>query len=407
MDATVLVVDDQEIVRRALATELEDAGFDVVEAGDGKDAWECFQQREPALVVTDVAMPRSDGLELLGRIRGESDVPVIVFTAYGTVDAAVSALKSGADEFVSSEQLEPEEIVELARRLCGGEEPSSELEQLQERLVGKSAEMEQARQRIAGVASLSTPVLIEAEDGSGRRTVARAIHDLGPLFEGEFKEYEATTFSANRRIPRSGTVYIRNIEELTERGQKALADLLVASAHKDLRVLVSSAMPFAHWATGHGFQPDLVQELARFTIRIPPLRERTADIADIVEDVMARAGQALGRERVRCSAAAVRFLASQSWPGNVAQLAGILERCIAYQPERVIGRDDVARLFREEQESVDRIRTEHRHLDRDEVIAALRDTGGNIARTAELLGRSRQAIYRIMAKHGIQLRKED
>ena len=132
MDATVLVVDDQEIVRRALATELEDAGFDVVEAGDGKDAWECFQQREPALVVTDVAMPRSDGLELLGRIRGESDVPVIVFTAYGTVDAAVSALKSGADEFVSSEQLEPEEIVELARRLCGGEEPSSELEQLQE-----------------------------------------------------------------------------------------------------------------------------------------------------------------------------------------------------------------------------------------------------------------------------------
>ncbi len=405
MNATVLVVDDQAAARRALAAELEDAGFDVVEACDGDDAWTRFQQQEPALVVTDMAMPRSDGLDLLGRIRSESDVPVIVFTAYGTVDTAVSALKLGANEFVSSAKLEADEIVDLARRMCRSPAQAAVIEQLRERLAGESAAMDQVRHRIAGVAPLRVPVLIEGEEGAGRRTVALGMHDLGPFFDGEFKEYDAPVFSANRRVPRTGSVYIRNIERLSPQGRKTLAEVMLASTREDLRVLVSSALPFAQWARGVDFLPDLVQELARFTIRIPPLRERAADIPAIADAISARFGRALGRGRVRCSAATTRFLASQPWPGNVAQLAGILERCIAYESSSTIGRAAVARLVLEDQESVDRIRTERRQLDRDEVIAALRDTGGNVAQTAELLGRSRQSIYRIMSKNGIRIQR--
>lgn len=406
MSATVLVVDDQVAARRALAAELEDAGFDVLEASDGDDAWTLFQQREPSLVVTDMAMPRSDGLDLLGRIRRESDVPVIVFTAYGTVDTAVSALKLGADEFLSSAKLEADEIVDLARRMCRSPASEAVTEQLKDCLAGESAEAAQVRQRIAGVAALRVPVLVEGEEGAGRRTVARAIHDLGPLFDGEFKEYDAPTFSENRRIPRTGSVYVRNIEQLLPQGRKALAEAVLASTREDMRVLVSSALPFAQWAQGMDFLPDLVHELARFTIRIPPLRERAADIPVIVDALTARFGRVLGRGRVRCSAAATRFLASQPWPGNIAQLAAILERCIAYESSGTIGREAVARLVLEDQESVDRIRTERRQLDRDEVIAALRNTGGNVAQTAELLGRSRQSIYRVMSKNGIRIQRQ-
>jgi DNA-binding NtrC family response regulator len=108
MPHTVLVVDDQARARRALAAELEDAGFQVLEAGDGEEAWDCFQNERPDLVITDMVMPRADGLELLSRVRSRSETPVLIFTAYGSVESAVSALKGGAQEFVVSPDVEVE-----------------------------------------------------------------------------------------------------------------------------------------------------------------------------------------------------------------------------------------------------------------------------------------------------------
>ncbi len=103
MAETILVVDDQPGARKVLAAELEDAGFQVVLAADGVEAWQQFRQASPDLVITDMVMPRSDGIDLLNRIRSHSEVPVLLFSAHGSVEAAVTALKSGADDFVSSE----------------------------------------------------------------------------------------------------------------------------------------------------------------------------------------------------------------------------------------------------------------------------------------------------------------
>ncbi len=111
MRGTVLVVDDQARPRRALAAELEDAGFTVVQAADGDEAWKQFCDRAPDAVVTDMVMPKRDGLDLLGKIRSRSDVPVILFTARGSVQTAASAFKAGADEFVSSPDVGVEELV--------------------------------------------------------------------------------------------------------------------------------------------------------------------------------------------------------------------------------------------------------------------------------------------------------
>ena len=113
MRGTVLVVDDHASARRALANELEDAGFEVVEAADGAEAWAIFRRGAPDVVITDLVMPRSDGLDLLSRIRSQSDVPVILFTARGSVASAASAFKGGADDFVASPDVDAEGLVAI------------------------------------------------------------------------------------------------------------------------------------------------------------------------------------------------------------------------------------------------------------------------------------------------------
>ena len=133
MRSSVLVVDDRQSSRRALAAELQDAGFEVIEAEDGSHGWSRFCAHTPDLVITDMVMPNSDGIELLTRIRARSEVPVVVFTAHGSIEAAVTALKGGADEFVASADMEAEELVGLASRLLEAAAPADLSSRIAER----------------------------------------------------------------------------------------------------------------------------------------------------------------------------------------------------------------------------------------------------------------------------------
>ncbi|GAG14000.1 unnamed protein product, partial [marine sediment metagenome] len=190
MRGTVLVVDDRARPRRALATELEDAGFAVVQAADGAEAWEQFRHHSPDVVITDMVMPRSDGLDLLSQIRSCSDVPVILFTARGSVESAATAFKAGADDFVSSPDVEVEGLVALVERAISGASPSLELGDLEQRLVGRSRAILRLREQISGLAPLRTPVLVSGEPGTGRDTVVRALHELGATADSELLEID-------------------------------------------------------------------------------------------------------------------------------------------------------------------------------------------------------------------------
>ena len=136
---TVLVVDDQLQARKLLGAELEEAGFAVVEAADGEEGWRSFCERRPDVVITDMVMPRSDGLELLKRIRSQSDVPVIVFSGHGSVETAAQAFKAGADDFVNSLELEADDLVTLVRDAATSGHTPPPARDLEERLVGKGA----------------------------------------------------------------------------------------------------------------------------------------------------------------------------------------------------------------------------------------------------------------------------
>lgn len=406
MRGTVLVVDDRARPRRALATELEDAGFEVVQAADGVEAWELFCQHAPDVVITDMVMPHSDGLDLLGQIRSRSDVPVILFTARGTVQTAATAFKAGADDFVSSADVDVEDLVALVENAIAGARPSPDFPGLETRLVGSSRAMSRLRERISGLAPLRTPVLVSGEPGTGRDTVARALHELGATAGGELIQIDAGSFSPDAGVPECTAVYLDGIEQLPPEAQSFWAERLACAEADGFRsgprILASTSDP----VTVRVHEEDAYQELRgvllRFALELPPLRALREDVPDIADALTKRLGAAVGRQ-IRLSAAARDFLATQRWPGNVQQLELLLERAIAFSRGRQIRRQLVKELLVEIEDNLASIREQRTALERDALLRAIQQTGGNVTHAAEILGKSRASVYRLMEKHGLPL----
>jgi DNA-binding NtrC family response regulator len=408
MADSVLVVDDQEQPRMALVAELVDAGFDVFEASDGAQAWALFRRVHPDLVVTDMVMPNSDGMELLSRVRKHSEVPVIVFTAFGSVDTAVAALKAGADEFVASSNLDLEELIELIRGTLARHAPSGRDEpaELLDRLPGKSRAIRRLRGRVSALGRLSNPVLVTGEPGTGRDTVVEALHDLGSTGGRSLARIDAASFGPRDPIPERGAVYLDGVENLRRETQRIWSAYLSrdqVGAKEGARVFVSASDGLAVRMTRGNFDHKLGNILLRFQIQVPPLRERQEDVPDVAGSMVNRLAAELGRRQVRLSAPALELLAGHRWPGNLRQLERVLERAVAFSKGREIRREVVEEVLGEIEESVASIRERHSIEERDALLGALRDTGGNVSQTAEILGKSRPAIYRLIEKYEIPL----
>ena len=178
-EARVLVVDDQSEARALLARDLEEAGFGVVEAGDGVEGWERFRRVGPDLVVTDLRMPRADGIELLRRIRSVSNVPVILLTAYGDVPTAVAAMKGGAQEVFHF----PDDLDQLIPRIRElSVRGAAAYGALETALAGRTPAMRRVRERVRALAPLPPPALVRGEAGTGRDSVALALRADAPIF---------------------------------------------------------------------------------------------------------------------------------------------------------------------------------------------------------------------------------
>jgi DNA-binding NtrC family response regulator len=408
MRGRVLVVDDQLRARRVLVNELEDAGFEVSEARDGVEAWKEFQRRDPDVVITDMVMPRSDGLELLGRIRACSEVPVILFTAFGTAQTATSALKGGADDFVCSPDVEIDELVALVADAAGDSRPLDHHPGLADRLAGSSRTMERLRGRLSGLAPLRTPALLAGEGGTGRSTAATALHELGSTAGGSLLELTPQRPFLDPHAPEPAVVLLDGIERFGDAATRHWAEW-IANAERDgfrkgPRILASASSAIADLSHDEAFASGVGRTLLRFAIELPPLREIPEDVPAIAEKLMERIGAAVGRP-IRLSPAAARFLREQRWPGNVRQLERVLERAISFSRGRQVRREVVADVLSDLEESLDGIRARESVRERNEVLRLLQETGGNVTRCAEELGRSRAAVYRLIEKHGIPLRR--
>src|SRR5882724_11745338 len=374
----VLVVDDERRMRRVLQIQLERMGIDSVAAESGEEALDRFQAEKIDLVLTDLKMPGMSGLELLARVRElDADVPVIVLTAYGTVQTAVEAMKLGAFDYV----LKPFDLeaVELTvRKGLEMRQYRSENRYLRERveqppafesLVGASAAMQAVYELVRLVGPTRSAVLVTGETGTGKELVAHAIHDLSPrrerlfvplncaaipadLLESELFGHTRGAFTGAQNdrtgkfeLADGGTLFLDEIGDMAYPLQAKLLRVLqegvierIGSNKRitlDVRVLSSTHRDLAAGIRAGTFREDLYYRLNVFQIHSPPLRDRSEDICHLAEFFLARFSQELGKPAPVLAPATGQLLQQYAWPGNVRELQNLMERAavLASGPE--------------------------------------------------------------------------
>jgi DNA-binding NtrC family response regulator len=392
----VLVVDDCADARSLVASELRRAGFQVGEARDGREGWRLFHRARPDLLVTDLRMPEADGIDLLRRVRSASKVPVILLTAFADVPTAVTAMRCGADEFLTFPDDLPLLVPRVRALLAREEEPlCATLENL---VLGGSAAMRAVRERMRGLAPLRVPVLVAGEPGTGRSHVARALHGLGRTRDVPLVRVECGRPNP-APPPLAQPVCLIEVGRLSAHGQLAwlerLRELDAASAPPTARVLATTSEDLRRRAAEGSFDRALAERLARFQISLPPLAGRPEDVRPLALGFASESGRRFGRGEVRWQDAALERLGGTSWPGHVQQLADAVERLVAFAADGWIGEDLVEEILAELQPSVESARERRLREQRSQLTTLLEECGGNLAEVGRRLGLTRGAvIYR-------------
>jgi len=275
---------------------------------------------------------------------------------------------------------------------------------LEQHLIGSSPALRRLRSQLRGLGGLAFPVLFTGEPGSGRRQAARALHAAGPLAAAPLLELDARDPLPRDGLPARGSLILVGVERLPEEAQSYWSRIARGRALGP-RLLATAPASFPALAPGD-FDPELLAALLRFSVHVPALRHRRGDVAELARHFAAETARELGRPGQRLSGAAVAALRDAHWFENVAELRRVIERTLAFSTGDEVSGDEIAAVLSEARPSVDALRERHRVEERETLLRALADHGGNIARAAHSLGRSRAALYRLAEKHGIALQRQ-
>jgi DNA-binding NtrC family response regulator len=443
----ILVVDDDEVTCRLLDEVLTEDGATVISETDPRRALAQIGTPPIDLAILDVRMPGVNGLELLRDLRSRvPELPVIIMTAFGSMDTAVQAIGAGAVDYVSKpmnlEEIRATVIKALGRR----REPPAMLPATGEEfggIVGRTAAMVEVYKTVARVASGMSTVLILGESGTGKELVARAIHQHGPrgaepfvavdctalpetLLESELFGHVRGAFTgavADRpglfSEADGGTVFLDEIGDVSPALQAKLLRVLQELEVRpvggtqwrsvDVRVLAATNRNLAAMVAAGRFREDLYYRLKVVTIQLPPLRERRDDIPLLVDHLARRAAAQCGKRLSGVSEGALAVLRSYDWPGNIRELAHVLERSVALAHGEVIGVDDLpADLQAPTAAHADDLLSDRPTLDqlkRRYIHRVLQESGGNVSHAAATLGIDRRSLYRMMQRYAIGLRE--
>jgi two-component system response regulator PilR (NtrC family) len=454
--ANLLIVDDEPGMRQLLSHIFGRAGHAVRAAENGTKALELLRKEPADLVVSDVKMPDMDGIELLRRLREVlPDAAVVLMTAFATVDTAREAFKLGADDFIQKPfdvdelKLIAEKALERLRLL---RENSAFRRAQRERgrldqIIGHSQRMQAVYQMIETVAQVQSTVLITGESGTGKELVARAIHNLSPradnpfmpvncgaftetLLESELFGYTRGAFTgatANRKglfeAADKGTIFLDEIGEMSPTMQVKLLRVLQerkvrpVGAHEevstDTRVIAATNRDLASMVKQGGFREDLFYRVSVIPIELPPLRERREDIAELIEHFVEKFCRQTGRS-LHVSERSQELLERYAWPGNVRELEHTIERAVALERTDTIQPESLPQsITNYNPASVPPAETglpeeglnlvaHLEHMEKTYLLEALRRTGGNQTRAAEILHLSVRSLRHLLDKHGIR-----
>lgn len=401
MDSLILIVDDERSSRDLVRAELEECGYRTLGARDGDEAWRLFQEQRFDLVISDLRMPRSDGMTLLRRIRSPSSpqphVPVILVSAYGTLSTAALAGRCGATDFFPLDEHGLDALTERARQIL-----QTIRSDLPDVLLGNSSAVREVRRRLSAVAPLRSPVLVYGAAHTGQEAAIAYIHQ----HSGEASQRLLRVTCARDHVDvraRPGTIHLQDVDRLPLSSQRRVADLLSAwerGLQQPLRILASTQTDLMALADEGGFDPFLAESLARFAIRLPTLEERSEDLPELVEAFLTRVGRRLGRLPCEFDRDALDRLRQHTWPGNFKELEIALETVMAFSGPGPAREEDVAAALSQRPTQLERIDARRRQQERERLIV-LYQKHGTYSGVARELGITRNAAKYRFAKYDL------
>lgn len=395
----VLIAHGSAALRTMLSERIERPLRRIHHAGSGESAWRAFAASGPDLVVAGTRLSGGGGIALARRIRAASAVPILLVADHVDAETALEALRVGASDLLRV----PGEIDRVDRRvgeLLPEARPPLPTEAV---LVGASAAMREVRLRVQALANLAVAVAIAGEPGTGRWLVARALHALGS--RGAERLARVTPADAESPAPEAGIIVLDRIDEFSLRGQQAWKARLRAVAAPGApplpRLVATSTHRLDVLAANGALDRELAAHFSTYEIRLPPLRDRLGDLADLVPFLLRRAGAAIGRSQLRISRAAIDRLRREPWPGNVRELTGVVMRLAAFARPGVVDLDRVETVLADRADLVSSLRAQREAARREELRRLLSECGGNFAEVARRLDLTRGAVVHRAKRFGL------
>ena len=458
--AQILIVEDKDSLRLMLRHALESQGYAAIEACDEPEALRCLRQATPSLVLSDLRLPSGDGFGVLRAAKElDQDLPVIVMTAYGSIQDAVAAMKEGALDFLAK-PIEPDHLLLIVERALAQRRLVTEYLLLKEELalrrgmpkiVGDSAALRQVSLALQRAAGTDTTVLLDGESGTGKELFARALHALSPradgpfvaincaaipeaLLEAELFGYEKGAFTgAGGRKPgkfelaHRGTLFLDEIADLPLSLQAKILRALeqrtferlggTLTLRVDVRMVAATNRNLRKAVAAREFREDLFFRLSVFPITIPPLRDRREDIPVLARHFVERYCKDMKKRPLAMSPAAEEALTSYRWPGNVRELQNCIERAVILAdgdtllprhlnlpdaPPSVLADTDPWEridLSGTLADASDRVLVE---VERRKIELALHQSGGDKGIASEKLGLPYKVLAAKLRKHGLE-----
>jgi len=445
MKETILLIEDEKIMRVTLEDALKLAGYEVMSFETGGAALQLLKDTSLDVVVTDVMLPDMNGFDIVREITGQSATPVIVMTAYGTIKDAVEAMKLGAFDYITKPFSLDEFLLLIERAL--------EIKRLKEEnirlrkdlskcycgpnIIGDSTEMKKIFSLIEKVSATDSTVLILGESGTGKELIATTIHYQSKrkdrplikvncaalpegLIESELFGHEKGAFTgALKRRPgrfelaHGGTIFLDEIGDLPLSTQSKILRVIqerqferlggTTTLNVDVRLIAATNKNLEEEVKAGRFREDLFYRLNVIPINLPPLRDRKEDILDLIRVFLEKCRSKLSKN-VRFSKDALDLLIDYDYPGNVRELENIIERCVTLSASEVISKDELPAIIKPAAPGIKSLLLSEISADAEKshIVRVLQTTQGNKTRAAEILGISRKTLWEKMNSYGIK-----
>ncbi|MBE0427541.1 MAG: sigma-54-dependent Fis family transcriptional regulator [Nitrospirae bacterium] len=438
----ILIVDDDLNLLELLKVRLESADYEVVATSREEDAVRAVQQQTPALSIVDLQLVQQDGISLMEELHKiNPEMPVIILTAYGSIESAVEAMRRGAYNYLTK-PFEPRELLFQVENAIENQRLTNEIKRLKgliqeqydfKNIVAKSKKMQKVLEQVARVAETDSTIFIYGESGTGKELIAKAIHLASDrkekpfipincaaipetLLESELFGYEKGSFTGALKSSKGllvqaheGTIFLDEIGDMPLSMQIKLLRFLQERQlyhiggqnpiEVDVRVIVATNKNLSDMVKEARFREDLFYRIHVIPIHIPPLRERKEDIPLLAEHFLKTFNQQMKKEVNGLVPLAMQKLMLYDWPGNVRELENIIEYAVAMTKHNLITEDLI--LIAKSSELLKPLKESKDNFEKIYLINVLELTKGNVSKAAKLAGKYRADFYNLLKKYGI------